>query len=109
MELKSLYFSQILRKGGYVATLGDLRKINKGVLFYRDPIRFADFWDRYTPVRRKVLEAFCKSRGLSISEAGRKNIPDFAPLGEEGDNALAELKRFIIEDELGPPISIFVH
>ena len=90
-----------------MATLGELRAIDRGVLSYRDPHKFEEFWNRYRPIRHRVIKAFCESRGITLREASTKRIPNHTPLGEAADNALADLKRFIIDDPLGPPISVF--
>lgn len=90
-----------------MATLGELRGIDQGVHFYRNPLEHEGFWNRYLIARRRVIQAFCESRGLSVREASMKWIPDHAPLGEKADNELAALKFFIITDKFGPPISVF--
>ena len=90
-----------------MATLGQLRDINQRVHFYRNPLQHEDFWDKYLIARRRVLQAFCESRGLSVQEASTRWIPDHAHLGDAADEELTSLKRFIIEDKTDPPISIF--
>lgn len=90
-----------------MTTLGQLRDINQGVHFFRNPLDHEDFWNRYLIARRRVIEAFCESRGLSVQEASMRWIPNHAQLGEEAEKEFTSLKQFIIEDPLGPPISVF--